>query len=212
MKKINTLITLIIIVSSVNVYSQTLPNTTWTVYNASSTFFAYFHFGTDTISYSIDNISYNNVSTFQVSSSNVSIIDLPGAPCSASDTGKYTFLIQNDTLKFTTVIDLCSSRVTTLSTSNWIRLQTGIQNINLMSAIKFYPNPFSTQTTIQTNNIFNNATFTIDNYFGQTVKKMENISGKTVVLSRDNLPSGLYFIRLTQENKVIMTTKLVITD
>ncbi|MBI3502927.1 MAG: hypothetical protein HY063_14140 [Bacteroidetes bacterium] len=32
------------------------------------------------------------------------------------------------------------------------------------------------------------------------------------VISRDNLASGLYFVRLTEENKTIAIDKLVITD
>jgi hypothetical protein len=75
-----------------------------------------------------------------------------------------------------------------------------------------YPNPFSTQTTIQTDIILNDATLTVDNYLGQTIKEIKNISEQTVILSRDNLPSGLYFVRLSQYNKVIGTKKLLITD
>jgi len=75
-----------------------------------------------------------------------------------------------------------------------------------------FPNPFSKQTTLQTDILLKNATLTVDNCFGQTVKQINNISGQTVTLHRDNLPSGLYFIRLTQDNKVITADKLVITD
>jgi len=74
------------------------------------------------------------------------------------------------------------------------------------------PNPFSSQTVLQINNYLNNATLTVYNSFGQTVKQIKNISGQTVVLSRDNLASGLYFIRLTENNKTLAVDKLVITD
>ena len=50
------------------------------------------------------------------------------------------------------------------------------------------------------------------NSFGQTVKEIKNISGQTVVLSRDNLPSGLYFVRLTEDSKTLSVDKLVITE
>jgi hypothetical protein len=78
--------------------------------------------------------------------------------------------------------------------------------------VSIRPNPFSSQTTLQTDNLLNMATLTIDNYLGQTVKQIKNISGQSVTLHRNNLPSGLYFIRLTQNNKVIATEKLIITD
>ncbi|MBI3502930.1 MAG: T9SS type A sorting domain-containing protein [Bacteroidetes bacterium] len=35
---------------------------------------------------------------------------------------------------------------------------------------------------------------------------------QTVTFSRDNLASGLYFVRLTEENKTMAIDKLVITD
>ena len=74
------------------------------------------------------------------------------------------------------------------------------------------PNPFFSQTNLQTKFFWNNATLTIDNCFGQTVKQIKNISGQTITLYRDNLPSGLYFLRLTQDNQVIATKKLIVTD
>jgi len=78
--------------------------------------------------------------------------------------------------------------------------------------ISVFPNPFTSQTTLQTDNLLYNATLTVYNSFGQTVREIKNIVGETVTLFRDNLPGGLYFIRLTQDNKVITTEKLVITD
>ena len=74
------------------------------------------------------------------------------------------------------------------------------------------PNPFSSQTVLQTAVFFHNATLAVYNCFGQTVKEIQNINGQTVTLFRDNLPSGLYFIRLTEENKIIAVDKLIITD
>jgi hypothetical protein len=68
------------------------------------------------------------------------------------------------------------------------------------------------QTTLQSDKIFENATLTLYNSLGQQVKKITNISGQTKTLNRENLPSGLYFMRLTQNNKCIATDKLIIKD
>ena len=89
---------------------------------------------------------------------------------------------------------------------------TGVEENFMDNTISVYPNPFSAQTTLQTDNILKNATLTVYNYFGQTVTLIKNINGQTVVLSRDNLTSGLYFLRLTEDNKVFSVDKLVITD
>ena len=83
---------------------------------------------------------------------------------------------------------------------------------NSKTVINAYPNPFSTQTTLKTDQTLKNATLTVYNSFGQQVKEIKNISGQTVVLNRDNLASGLYFIRLTEDNKNFYIGKLVITN
>ena len=78
--------------------------------------------------------------------------------------------------------------------------------------ISFSPNPFSNQTTMQVKDPLIKAILTVDNIFGQTVAQIENISGETITFNRDNLANGLYFVRLTAENKTIAVAKLVITD
>jgi hypothetical protein len=89
----------------------------------------------------------------------------------------------------------------------------GITNTNFYPyTFKVFPNPFSTQTTIQTDNLLHNETLTVYNCFGQKVREITNISGNTSTLYRDNLPNGFYFIQLTQDNKQIETKKLIITD
>ena len=78
--------------------------------------------------------------------------------------------------------------------------------------VTVYPNPFSTQTIIQTENVFKKATLTVFNSLGHQVKQLKDISGQTIILSRDYLPSGFYFLQLTQANKTLRTFKIVITD
>ena len=89
---------------------------------------------------------------------------------------------------------------------------TGIESLHKERRLKIFPNPFSTQTTFQTGSIFNDATLTVYNAFGQVVKQIKNVSGQTATLFRDNLASGLYFVRLTEENKIIAADKLLITN
>jgi Secretion system C-terminal sorting domain len=86
----------------------------------------------------------------------------------------------------------------------------GINENTAKHIFSIFPNPFISSTTIQTIGNLKNATLTICNAYGQMVKQVKNISGQTVSLSRDNFPSGLYFIRLTEENKIIAIEKLII--
>ena len=88
--------------------------------------------------------------------------------------------------------------------------------INEPASIDFqlaiYPNPFSAFTTLQTNVSLNNATLMVVDVFGQTVAKINNIYGQSINFNRDNLPSGLYFIQLTQNSQVIATKKIIILN
>ena len=92
---------------------------------------------------------------------------------------------------------------------------TGIKNDgveNLQTNIKLYPNPFHSQTTIQVNHILKDATLTLYNSYGQVVKQIKNISEQTIILNRDNLTSGIYFVKLTRGANIISVNKLVIID
>lgn len=89
---------------------------------------------------------------------------------------------------------------------------TGVTTIEMENhSFRFYPNPFSVQTTMNMDNSLHNATLTLVNYLGQTVKKINNISGQSIILLRDHLPDGLYFFRLAQGNKTLASDKLVIS-
>ncbi|HNP17553.1 MAG TPA: T9SS type A sorting domain-containing protein [Fulvivirga sp.] len=88
----------------------------------------------------------------------------------------------------------------------------GINDDSKDQVIHIYPNPFSAETTLQTDNLFANATLTIYNMYGQVVKQINDITGRTVILHRDNLTSGLYYVQVTQGKETITVKKLVIRD
>jgi len=83
---------------------------------------------------------------------------------------------------------------------------------NLNATLRIFPNPFSEQTSIQSEILLNSGTLTVCNSLGTIVKQIDNIRGQNINLQRDNLPSGLYFVQLKQDNKTIATNKLIITD
>lgn len=88
----------------------------------------------------------------------------------------------------------------------------GLNEINIKNSITCYPNPFSTQTTLLTDIFLKNATMLVYNSVGLQVKQIKNISGQTLTLQRDNLSSGLYYLQIIQDNKILTTDKLIITD
>lgn len=88
----------------------------------------------------------------------------------------------------------------------------GTSEVSLTDKLSVFPNPFSIRTTLKLNVNLAKATLTIINSFGQQVKLIKGIEGREIEIYRDNLPSGIYFLLLEDENKIIAPEKLVIID
>ncbi len=78
--------------------------------------------------------------------------------------------------------------------------------------VTIYPNPFSSSVTIQFHIPVKDVEVIIFNLHGQKIKSIKNISAENIKIERGDIASGLYFIQLTQDGKVIATNKLIITD
>jgi len=74
------------------------------------------------------------------------------------------------------------------------------------------PNPFVSETILRLGETLREATIIIYNSMGQRVRQLNNISQDAIILQRDNLPAGVYYLRLSQANKETWTEKIVITD
>ncbi|PKP03978.1 MAG: hypothetical protein CVU11_06355 [Bacteroidetes bacterium HGW-Bacteroidetes-6] len=75
-----------------------------------------------------------------------------------------------------------------------------------------FPNPFSQTTTIQSDVVLKDAVLTIFDAAGNRVRIIESISGQTILIERNNLPCGIYFCQLIQDNCVIAYKKIVVAD
>jgi type IX secretion system substrate protein len=78
--------------------------------------------------------------------------------------------------------------------------------------IKIFPDPFSENTSLVIDKNLMNAILTVYNSKGQQVKQMKNISGKTILLERNGLPAGIYFLQLTQDHRILLSDKVIIVD
>ncbi|MFT4876304.1 MAG: hypothetical protein ACI9AU_001285 [Bacteroidia bacterium] len=74
-----------------------------------------------------------------------------------------------------------------------------------------YPNPFSGEVTFHTSENLKDASLVVYNSQG-VVREIGNISSQIFTLHRENLRSGLYWIKLVQGGKVIAIKKVVITE
>ncbi len=89
----------------------------------------------------------------------------------------------------------------------------GIKTLfNPNAELSIRPNPFITQTTISSEKSYENATIDFYNSLGQKVKSIRNVNGQVLTVFRDNLPSGFYYVHLSDNNSITIVDKLVITD
>ena len=91
--------------------------------------------------------------------------------------------------------------------------QLGIdKNTPSETKIKVFPNPMNDQCTIHSGVFLNNAEVKLINVAGQVVENISHISGSTFSFSRNNLPAGIYFLKLTEGKNLIYGSKMIIAD
>jgi hypothetical protein len=93
-----------------------------------------------------------------------------------------------------------------------VDVATSVHEANQDLTFGIYPNPFSTSTSFQTTKPMENATLTIYSSLGQVVKVVKNINGNSFTFDRDDLPGGLYYVQLSQNNITIASEKMIITE
>ena len=88
----------------------------------------------------------------------------------------------------------------------------GIADNTTTNSMAIFPNPCLTQSVLRSDIFLMNATLTVYNSFGQIVKQIDRLSGRTIMFERGDLPGGLYVFRVTLDGKIISSNKLVIAD
>ena len=125
--------------------------------------------------------------------------------------GLYSFCMQIDEWR------IISSSYTLIGTT-YRQMQidvyslTGIDEYDKQNSLTIFPNPFSMETVLYTTRQLKNATLSVENCFGQTVMQIINLNEQSVILSRHNLPNGLYFLRLNEGSRLIAAKKIIIND
>jgi len=100
-----------------------------------------------------------------------------------------------------------------IDTSNCYNIYlSGISEMNSNGNLIIHPNPFTTSTNLSSEKLLVNATLRVYNNAGELVIDMKNLNGHNISLTRDNLPNGIYLIRLTVGNELIGSKKIIILD
>lgn len=75
---------------------------------------------------------------------------------------------------------------------------------------KFYPIPFSTESTFKFPHNLTNGRLIIYNFLGMEVKKIENINSKELKVTRENLENGTYLYKLEEDSTILSSGTIVI--
>lgn len=122
------------------------------------------------------------------------------------------YFLKNDNSSGTQFQNLITASAGITSQQNCALVPTLLTEEANRAAITIFPNPFCGSTTLHTNVDMFNATLKVYTLYGQEVLQLNNLNGQTIALSRDNIASGVYFVKLTEGDKTIAINKLLITD
>ena len=78
--------------------------------------------------------------------------------------------------------------------------------------ISITPNPFSVVTKIKMNEVLKDASLDIFNAFGQLKMNIANISGQEIEFFKRDLNNGIYYLIISQDNRIFATEKLIVSD
>ncbi|MDD3771423.1 MAG: T9SS type A sorting domain-containing protein [Weeksellaceae bacterium] len=87
-------------------------------------------------------------------------------------------------------------------------LLTNINELLELPEIKVYPNPTADRIYVYMNDFSRSYSFELLDAKGETIKKTE-LKTKSNIISLEELNSGLYFYRLTKDNKQIKSGKII---
>ena len=85
-------------------------------------------------------------------------------------------------------------------------IKNSAHNANIISV---YPNPFTTQTKIVFAEEQKNTTIKIVDVLGKEIKHL-NVNTKEIIIDRDGLTEGVYFIQVISNNKTVANKKIIV--
>lgn len=89
---------------------------------------------------------------------------------------------------------------------------TGITEVQPDNSVSIYPNPFDNTATLHISNVSGNVSLALYDVLGKEVKNIMNIKNENVQINRDNLPDGIYFYQVRNNDNTIATGKIVLAN
>jgi hypothetical protein len=85
----------------------------------------------------------------------------------------------------------------------------GIEEINFFASITIAPNPFNSETTITFSEAQKNTTIKVTDIVGKEIKTM-NFTGRQLVIDKEEMKAGIYFVQTIDERKNVTNNKIII--
>ncbi|MBK5284767.1 MAG: T9SS type A sorting domain-containing protein [Bacteroidia bacterium] len=131
------------------------------------------------------------------------LVTTPSIPITAASTLSGPFL------SYTNAV-VSNSNIPGIATTICYNFPTATSDEKAFKNSTLFPNPFTTTATIKFPTDLHSATFRLYNLYGQLVQEKNNISGKEILLTRENLGSGVYVYEVTDKEKKICGGKAVV--
>jgi hypothetical protein len=88
----------------------------------------------------------------------------------------------------------------------------GIENNNHGNTISISPNPFTTSTQITLPQTFHNIALAVYDIQGKLLAQHQYKDCSQIQLNRNQLSNGLYFLKLTLDDKEVETGKIIVSE
>jgi hypothetical protein len=89
---------------------------------------------------------------------------------------------------------------------------TGIGQLSKIDDIKIFPNPFTQSTQISLNQSYHNIILSVYDIQGKQVAQQQYADCDKIQLNRNGLGNGMYFLKLTLDDKAVETGKIIISE
>jgi hypothetical protein len=94
--------------------------------------------------------------------------------------------------------------------SGFLVTLTGIKNVNSVTTINVFPNPFNDIFSLQISTLKQeNVSLSLYNISGEVVKENTIISNRKIEFNNSDLPSGMYFLKATLNSGETKTIKII---
>lgn len=183
------------------VQDQLNGNFNWNAYAIESS-------GTPVANYNLKRVNITNGQETLVGSTTNNIFTDPQYASLASS-GNIKWFVDATGFNCNPTTKVAAQKVKTKSNHANDLIITKTTELNFLAGIKIYPNPVKDKLTVETERLNENVTIELNNLLGQTLIKVDT-SEKIYTINTAAYPSGIYFLNIKSNNKIVSVKKVVI--